>query len=112
LIEGNTDRIENGDIIIRTRLSHRNENAVTGLELIILLVAVVLVVGYLGYWEVSQGNTPAPEALQKQKQGMIPRAVLATSNLLMNSGGITGYPAVDGTIDGVPVLFTSQNPAL
>jgi hypothetical protein len=99
-------------MIIRTRLSHRNENAVTGLDLVILLVAVVLVIGYLGYWEVSPGNTPAPEALQKQKQGMISNAVIATSNLLMDPGGIIGYPAVDGTIDGVPVQFTSQNPAM
>ncbi|HUT37675.1 MAG TPA: hypothetical protein VMW77_00025 [Methanoregula sp.] len=99
-------------MIIHTRPSQRNENAFTGLELVILLVAVVLVIGYLGYWELSNGKTPAPEALQKQNQGMIPNAVMAMSNILMDPGGITGYPAVDGTINGVPVLFTSQNPAM
>jgi hypothetical protein len=102
--------MENGDMIIRNSFSKRNENAVTGLELVILLVAAVLVIGYLGYGEFSHGKTPAPGVLQKQKQGIIPNAIVATSNLLTDPGGIIGYPAVDGTINGVPVLFTSQNP--
>jgi len=99
-------------MIICNSFSKRNEDAVTGLELVILLVAVILVIGYIGYGEFSHGKTPAPGALQKQKQGMIPNAIVATSNLLTDPGGIIGYPAVDGTINGVPVLFTSQNPAM
>jgi hypothetical protein len=99
-------------MMIRTRESLRNENAVTGLELVILLVAVIVIIGYIGYWDVSHSSIPPPVALQKQKQGMISNAITATSNLLMDPGGIIGYPAVDGTISGVPVLFTSQNPAM
>ena len=91
---------------------HGNEHALTGLELVILLVVAVLVIGYLGYGEVSHGKTPPVGAQQKQKQGMIPNDVVATSDLLTDPGGIFGYPAVDGTIDGVPVRFKTQNPAM
>lgn len=99
-------------MIIRKRFSQRNEDAVTGLELVILLVAVVLVIGYIGFGEFSHGKTPATGALQKQKQGLVSNAIVATSNLLVDPGGIIGYPAVDGTINGVPVRFTTQNPSM
>ena len=45
----------------------RNEDAVTGLELIILLVAAILIVGYVGYGELSHGKNSGAQ----QKQGMI-----------------------------------------
>ena len=91
---------------------HGNEHALTGLEIVILLVVAVLVIGYIGYGETSHGKTPPVGAQQKQKQGMISNAVVATSNLITDPGGISGYPAVDGTIDGVPVRFKAQNPAV
>jgi hypothetical protein len=95
--------------IMRTRQFLNCENAVTGLELVILLVAAVLIIGYLGYGELSHGKTPAPGTQQKQKQGMIPNTIVATSDLITDPGGIFGYPAVDGAIDGIPVQFRSQN---
>jgi hypothetical protein len=91
---------------------HGNENALTGLEIVIMLVVAVLVVGYLGYGEISHGKTPPVGAQQKQKEGMIANNVVATTDLLSDPGGIFGYPAVDGTIDGVPVRFKTQNPAM
>ena len=91
---------------------HGNENAFTGLEIVILLVIAVLILGYTGYAEVSHGKTPPVGAQQKQKQGMIVNDVVATSNLLTDPGGIFGYPAVDRTIDGVPVRFKTQDPAM
>jgi hypothetical protein len=87
-----------------------NENALTGLEIVIMLVVAVLIIGYLGYGELSHGKTPPVGA--QQKQGMITNTVVATSNLITDPGGILGYPAVDGTINGVPVLFKTQNPAM
>ncbi len=89
---------------------HGNENALTGLEIVIMLVVAVLIIGYLGYGELSHGKTPPVGA--QQKQGMITNTVVATSNLITDPGGILGYPAVDGTINGVPVLFKTQNPAM
>jgi len=91
---------------------HRNDDALTGLEIVILLFVMMLVIGYLGYGEMSQGKTPPVSAKQKQEQGLIPNNVVATSNLLTNPGSIFGYPAVDGTITGVPVRFKTQNPAM
>ncbi len=88
------------------------ENALTGIEIVILLVVAVLVVGYIGYWEVSHGSTPPVGAQQKQKQGMLTNTMVATSNLITSSGGMVGYPATDGTINGVPVRFKTQNPAM
>lgn len=88
------------------------ENALTGIEIVILLVVAVLVVGYIGYWEVSHANTPPVGAQQKQKQGMLTNTMVATSNLITSSGGMVGYPATDGTINGVPVRFKTQNPAM
>jgi len=87
-----------------------NENALTGLEIVIMLVVAVLIIGYLGYGELSHGKTPPVGA--QQKQGMITNTVVATSNLITDPGGILGYPAVDGTINGVSVLFKTQNPAM
>ena len=89
-----------------------NDSALTGLEIVILLVVAVLVVGYIGYAEITHGKTPPVGAQQKQKQGMIANDVVATTDLLTDPGGIFGYPAVDGTIDGVTVHFKTQNPAL
>ncbi|MEI7649001.1 MAG: hypothetical protein WCJ47_04745 [Methanomicrobiales archaeon] len=89
---------------------HGNENALTGLEIVIMLVVAVLIIGYLGYGELSHGKTPPVGA--QQKQGMITNTVVATSNLITDPGGILGYPAVDGTINGVSVLFKTQNPAM
>ncbi len=94
------------------RQSNGNENALTGLEIVILLVVAVLVAGYLGYGEISQGKTPPVGAQQKQKGGMIANDVVATTNLLSDPGGIYGYPAVDGTINGVPVRFKTQDPTM
>ncbi|PKL69457.1 MAG: hypothetical protein CVV30_07840 [Methanomicrobiales archaeon HGW-Methanomicrobiales-1] len=91
---------------------HGNEHALTGLEIVILLVVAALVIGYLGYGELSHGKTPPVGAQQKPKQGMIANDVVATTDLLTDPGGIFGYPAVDGTIDGVQVHFKTQNPAL
>ena len=88
---------------------HVNENALTGFEIVILLVVAVLIIGY---GEITHGKTPPVGAQQKQKQGMIPNDVVATSDLLTDPGGIFGYPAVDGTIAGVPVRFKTQNPAM
>jgi len=90
---------------------HGNEDALTGLEIVILLVVALLILGYIGYGEISHGNTPPVGAQQKQKQGMLTNTMVATSNLITSSGSMVGYPAVDGTINGVPVRFKTQNPA-
>jgi hypothetical protein len=92
--------------------SRGNDHALTGLEIVILLVVAVLIIGYLGYGESSHGKTPPLGVQQKQKQGMIANDVVATTDLLTDPGGISGYPAVDGTIAGVPVRFKTQNPAM
>ncbi len=89
-----------------------NDDALTGLEIVILLVIAVLVIGSLGYGELSYGKSPLVSAQQKQKQGLIPNDVVATSNLLTDPGGIFGYPAIDGIIAGEPVRFKTQNPAM
>ena len=91
------------------RHSPYNENAVTGLGLILLLAAAILVIGYIGYEELSHSKTPAPGSQQKQKQGMIANDIVGTSDLITDPGGIFGYPAVDGVKDGVPVKFRSQD---
>jgi len=88
----------------------KNENAVTGLELIILLVAGILIISYIGYGELSHGRAGAQGAEQKKQQGMMYNSVVATSNLITDPGGMAGYPAVDGTLDGIPVRFRSQDP--
>jgi hypothetical protein len=97
-------------MISQKRMSRSNENGFSGLELIILLTAGILIFGYIGYGALVHGKMSAPGELQKQKQGMIPNTLIATSNLITDPGGITGFPAVDGTINGVPVRFRSQNP--
>jgi hypothetical protein len=94
----------------RNRAFPIHENALTGLEIIILLGAVILILGYLGYGELSHGKTPPAGTGYQQKQGMIANSVAATSNLLSDPGGMEGYPAVDGTIQGIPVQFRTQNP--
>jgi hypothetical protein len=91
---------------------HGNEHALTGLEIVILLVVAVSVIGYLGYGELSHGKTPPVGAGQKPKEGMIPNDVVASTDLLTDPGGIYGYPAVDGTIAGIPVRFKTHNPAM
>jgi hypothetical protein len=89
---------------MQTRPSPRNEPALTGLEIVILLVILVLVVGFIGYGQLFPGtSTP-------KKQGMLRNEIVATSNLITSSGGTFGFPAVDGPIDGVPVRFRTQNP--
>ncbi|MDO9550369.1 MAG: hypothetical protein Q7J03_05290 [Methanoregula sp.] len=89
-----------------------NENALTGLEIVILLVVAVLFIGYIGYGELSPGKIPPAGVQQQQKHGMIANDVVATTDLLSDPGGIFGYPAVDGTIAGVPVLFKTQDPTM
>jgi hypothetical protein len=89
---------------MQTRPSPRNEPALTGLEIVILLVILVLVVGVIGYGELFPGtSTP-------KRQGMLQNEIVATSNLITSTGGTFGFPAVDGPIDGVPVRFKTQNP--
>ena len=89
---------------MHTRSSPRNEPALTGLEIVILLVILVLVVGFIGYGQLFPGtSTP-------QKQGMLKNEIVATSNLITSTGGTFGFPAIDGPIDGVPVRFKTQNP--
>jgi hypothetical protein len=94
-------------MISQKKISRRNENAFSGLELIILLTAGIIIFGYIGYGELTHGKMASPGALQKQKQGMIPNTIIATSNLITDPGGIAGFPAVDGIINGVPVRFRS-----
>ena len=89
-----------------------NEDALTGLEIVILLVVAVSIIGYLGYGEITHGKTPPVGAQQKPKQGLIANDVVAATDLLSDPGGIYGFPAVDGTIAGVPVHFKTQNPAV
>jgi hypothetical protein len=91
---------------------HGNEHALTGLEIVVMLVVAALIIGYLGYGEISHGKTPPVGAQQKQKQGMISNDVVAATDLLTDPGGIFGYPAVDGTLEGVTVRFKTQNPAM
>ncbi|MFA6225134.1 MAG: hypothetical protein WC620_02890 [Methanoregula sp.] len=43
---------------------------------------------------------------------MISNDVVAATDLLTDPRGIFGYPAVDGTIAGVPVRFKTQNPVM
>jgi len=89
---------------MQTRPSPRNEPALTGLEIVILLVLLVLAIGFIGYGELFPGtSTP-------KRQGMIQNEIVATSNLITSTGGTFGFPAVDGPIDGVPVRFKTQNP--
>ena len=90
---------------MHTRLSPRNEPALTGLEIVILLVVLVLAVGYIGYGELFPDSSGT-----HGNQGMIHNSMVATSNLLSNPGGAYGFPAVDNTIDGIPVRFRTQNP--
>jgi len=94
-----------------TRRFHGNEHALTGLEIVILLFVAALIIGYLGYGEISPGKTPPVGAQQKPNQGMIANDIVATTDLLTDPGGIFGYPSVDATIDGVAVHFKTQNPA-
>jgi len=101
---------EERETIIRRKPFRNNEPAITGLEIIILLVAGMLIIGYFVYGELSQGKTPDAGTQPDQKQGMISNAVVATSNLLTDPGGMFGFPAVDGPINGVPVRFRSQDP--
>ncbi len=84
----------------------------TGLEIVILLVVAVLILGYIGYGEITHRKTPPVGAQQTPKKGLIPHDVVATSDLLTDPGGITGYPAVDAPIGGIPVHFKTQNPAM
>ena len=91
---------------------HNTEHALTGLEIVILLVFAVLIIGYLGYGEISHGKTPPVGSQQKPKQGLIANDVVAATDLLSDPGGISGFPAVDGTIAGIPVYFKTQNPAM
>lgn len=84
----------------------RNEHAFTGLEIVILLGVLVLVIGFIGYGELTRGTNPGAH----QKQGMIHSSIVATSNLITDPGGVVGFPAVDGPIDGIPVQFRTQNP--
>jgi len=46
-------------MIARRKPLYNNEHAITGLEIVILLVAGMLILGYLGYGELSHGKTPA-----------------------------------------------------
>jgi hypothetical protein len=87
-----------------------NENAFSGLELVILLVVGILIISYIGYGELSHTKLHAPGIQQTPKQGMIHNSVVAASNLLTDPGDMVGYPAVDSAINGVPVRFRSQNP--
>lgn len=97
--------------MIRPRAHSVNtENALTGFEIVILLIVAVLVVGYIGYGAIPHGKTTPVDAKPQQKQGMIASDVVATTDLLNDPGGIFGYPAVDGAINGFPVRFKSQDP--
>jgi hypothetical protein len=94
----------------RKRASRVHEGALTGLEIVILLAAVILILGYLGHGELSHGKTAPAGTGYQPKQGMIANSVAATSNLLSDPGGMEGYPATDGIIQGIPVQFRTQNP--
>jgi hypothetical protein len=98
-----------GTGIMHNGHSQPNENAFTGLEIVILLVAVLLIIGYLGYGELSHSKISASGIEQKQKQGMISNDVVMSTNLITDPGGMAGYPATDGTINGIPVRFKLQN---
>jgi hypothetical protein len=78
---------ENGDVIMVNRHSQPDENSVTVLGLILVLVAAILVIGYLGYEKVSHSKIPAPGAQQKQKQGMIANDIVGTSDLITDPRG-------------------------
>ena len=98
-------------MIQHKRKTRDNDKALTGLEIVMLLVVAVLIIGYLGYGEITHGKNPTA-GQQKQKQGLIGNDVVAATDLLKDPGGITGFPAVDGTIGGVPVSFKNQDPAM
>ena len=88
---------------MHTRAS-RNEPALTGLEMVILLVLVAAMAGYIGY------GVMFPDTPDTRNRGMIKNEIVATSSLLTSTGGTFGFPAIDGPIDGVPVRFRTQNP--
>lgn len=88
---------------MHTRPLPRNEPALTGLEIVILLALLLLAIGYIGYGELSGNGT-------SRKQGMLENEIVATSNLITNTGGSFGFPSVDRPIEGIPVRFKTQNP--
>ncbi|MDD1690912.1 MAG: hypothetical protein LUQ66_09650 [Methanoregula sp.] len=90
---------------MQTRPSPQNEPGLTGLEIVILLFILVLAVGYIGYGELSPDTSDT-----RKSGGMLHNEMVATGNLLSNPGGLYGFPAVDGTIDGMPVRFRTQDP--
>jgi hypothetical protein len=94
---------------MHNRHSQPAENALTGLELVILLATALLLIGYMGYGELSHGKSTGAGVPPKQKQGMIASNIVASTNLITDPGGMFGYPAVDGSINNFPVRFTSQN---
>lgn len=71
---------------MQTRPSPRNEPALTGLEIVILLVILIPAVGYIGYGELFPDKSGTHE-----NQGMLHNDIVATSNLLSNPGGPTGF---------------------
>jgi len=81
----------------------RNEPALTGLEIVILLALLLLAIGYIGYGVLSGDGT-------SKKQGILENEIVATSNLITNTGGSFGFPSVDHPIEGMPVRFKTQNP--
>jgi hypothetical protein len=77
-------------MISQKKLSCSNEDAFSRLELIILLIAGILIFGYIGYGELTRGIMSSPDVLQKQKQGIVPNTIIATSNLITDPRGMIG----------------------
>ena len=76
-------------MVMRRRPIQGNENAFSGLELVILFV-VEYSLSVISVRGLSHSKIHPPGTQQKPKQGMLSNDVVATSNLITDPGGMVG----------------------
>jgi hypothetical protein len=83
------------------------EDALTGLELVILLVVII---GATGLLLLSFGGGPTPGWIRTFSGGMVAESMYMSGDSLQPVGSMTGFSAASGTMGGIPVRYSRTDP--
>ncbi|MFA5213804.1 MAG: hypothetical protein WC406_10745 [Methanoregula sp.] len=94
----------------KKKIQTSQEDAVTGLELLIVIAVIIIIIGIALFFHGSHKTAPAG-VYTGGHQGLLVSDVRTTGDLLHPVGTIVGFSAINSVQDGVAIRFNPQNPA-
>jgi len=85
------------------------EDAVTGLELVIVILVIIIAVGIILCFHGGDGKANPSGPYTGGRQGLLTSSVRTTGDLLHPVGTVIGYSAVDTVQNGLAIRFKKQD---